>query len=67
MNYDLSYREVSVDPVMELDMTANHRRKGFSPGSPEHLVTIGPHIRTPGKKVSFKTDPFVQNKDQGKF
>ena len=44
MNYDLSYREVSVDPVMELDMEANHRLKGFT-RDPKHLVTIGPHIR----------------------
>ncbi len=44
MNYDLSYREVSVSPVMELDMSANQRQKGFT-RDPKHLVTIGPHIR----------------------
>ena len=44
MNYDLSYREVSVSPVMTLDLTANQRQKGFT-RDPKHLVTIGPHIR----------------------
>ncbi len=49
MNYDLSYREVSVDLEMEVDLRANRRRKGFT-RDPKHLVTIGPHIRPQEKK-----------------
>lgn len=61
MNYDLSYREVSVDPVMELDMTANHRRKGFT-RDPKHLVTIGPHIRPRENKFHSKLIPLFKTK-----
>ena len=61
MNYDLSYREVSVDPVMELDMVANHRLKGFT-RDPKHLVTIGPHIRPREKKYHSNLIPLFKTK-----
>ncbi len=61
MNYDLSYREVSVDPIMELDITANQRRKGFT-RDPKHLVTIGPHIRPKEKKYHSELIPLFKLK-----
>ena len=61
MNYDLSYREVSVDPVMDLDMEVNHRLKGFT-RDPKHLVTIGPHIRPREKKFHSKLIPLFKQK-----
>jgi len=61
MNYDLSYREVSVDPVMELDMTANQRRKGFT-RDPKHLVTIGPHIRPRERRYHSSLIPLFKTK-----
>jgi len=61
MNYDLSYREVSVDPVMELDMTANQRLKGFT-RDPKHLVTIGPHIRPREKRYHSSLIPLFKTK-----
>jgi TPP-dependent indolepyruvate ferredoxin oxidoreductase alpha subunit len=66
MNYDLSYREVSVDPVMELDMTANQRRKGFT-RDPKHLVTIGPHIRAREKRYHSKLIPLFKTKIKENF
>jgi len=66
MNYDLSYREVSVDPVMELDMAANHRQKGFT-RDPKHLVTIGPHIRPREKRYHSKLIPLFKTKIKENF
>ena len=66
MNYDLSYREVSVDPVMELDMTVNQRRKGFT-RDPKHLVTIGPHIRAREKRYHSKLIPLFKTKIKENF
>jgi len=66
MNYDLSYREVSVDPVMKLDMTANHRRKGFT-RDPKHLVTIGPHIRPREKFYTSGLIPLFKTKIEENF
>ncbi|MBW2192730.1 MAG: hypothetical protein JRF27_02975 [Deltaproteobacteria bacterium] len=66
MNYDLSYREVSVDPVMELDMTANHRQKGFT-RDPKHLVTIGPHIRPREKRYHSRLIPLFKSKIKENF
>ncbi|MFH2218218.1 MAG: hypothetical protein ABII68_00985 [Pseudomonadota bacterium] len=66
MNYDLSYREVSVDPVMELDMTANRRQKGFT-RDPKHLVTIGPHIRPRERKYHSKLIPLFKKKMKENF
>jgi TPP-dependent indolepyruvate ferredoxin oxidoreductase alpha subunit len=61
MNYDLSYREVSVDPVMELDMMANQRLKGFT-RDPKHLVTIGPHIRPRERRYHSSLIPLFKTK-----
>lgn len=61
MNYDLSYREVSVDPVMELDMTSNQRLKGFT-RDPKHLVTIGPHIRPRERRYHSSLIPLFKTK-----
>jgi len=61
MNYDLSYREVSVDPVMELDMTTNQRLKGFT-RDPKHLVTIGPHIRPRERRYHSTLIPLFKTK-----
>ena len=61
MNYDLSYREVSVSPVMELDMTANQRQKGFT-RDPKHLVTIGPHIRPRERRYHASLIPLFKAK-----
>lgn len=66
MNYDLAYREVPVDPVMELDMTANHRRKGFT-RDPKHLVTIGPHIRPREKFYTSGLIPLFKTKIEENF
>ena len=66
MNYDLCYREVSVDPVMELDMTANQRRKGFT-RDPKHLVTIGPHIRARENRYHSKLIPLFKRKIKENF
>jgi len=66
MNYDLSYREVSVDPVMELDMAANHRQKGFT-RDPKHLVTIGPHIRPREKRYHSSLIPLFKTKIKENF
>jgi TPP-dependent indolepyruvate ferredoxin oxidoreductase alpha subunit len=61
MNYDLSYREVSVSPVMELDVTANRRQKGFT-RDPKHLVTIGPHIRPRERRYHTSLIPLFKTK-----
>jgi TPP-dependent indolepyruvate ferredoxin oxidoreductase alpha subunit len=61
MNYDLSYREVLTDVVMELDLKANQRKKGFT-RDPKHLVTIGPHIRPREKKFHSKLIPLYKKK-----
>ncbi|OEU62386.1 MAG: hypothetical protein BBJ57_06345 [Desulfobacterales bacterium PC51MH44] len=61
MNYDLSYREVSVDPVMELDITVNQRQKGFT-RDPKHLVTIGPHIRPRERRYHSSLIPLFKTK-----
>jgi TPP-dependent indolepyruvate ferredoxin oxidoreductase alpha subunit len=66
MNYDLSYREVSVDPVMDLDMEANHRLKGFT-RDPKHLVTIGPHIRPRERRYHSKLIPLFKTKIKENF
>jgi TPP-dependent indolepyruvate ferredoxin oxidoreductase alpha subunit len=59
MNYDLSYREVSVDLSMEMDLAANRRTNGFS-RDPKHLVTIGPHIRPREKKFHSNLIPLFK-------
>jgi TPP-dependent indolepyruvate ferredoxin oxidoreductase alpha subunit len=61
MNYDLSYREVSVDLAMEVDLAANRRQKGFA-RDPKHLVTIGPHIRPREHKFHSKLIPLFRKK-----
>jgi TPP-dependent indolepyruvate ferredoxin oxidoreductase alpha subunit len=61
MNYDLSYREVSVDLNMEIDFAANMRQKRFT-RDPKHLVTIGPHIRPREKKFHTKLIPLFNKK-----
>lgn len=61
MNYDLSYREVLMDFVMDLDIRANQRNKGFT-RDPKHLVTIGPHIRPREKKFHSKLIPLLKTK-----
>jgi TPP-dependent indolepyruvate ferredoxin oxidoreductase alpha subunit len=61
MNYNLSYREVSVDPMMALDITANQRRREFR-RDPKHLVTIGPHIRPKEKKYHSDLIPLFKTK-----
>jgi TPP-dependent indolepyruvate ferredoxin oxidoreductase alpha subunit len=61
MNYDLSYREVSVSPVMKLDVTANQRQKGFT-RDPKHLVTIGPHIRPRERRYHTSLIPLFKTK-----
>lgn len=61
MNYDLSYREVSVDLDMEIDLAANMRQKGFK-RDPKHLVTIGPHIRPRENKFHSKLIPLFRKK-----
>ncbi|UCD88532.1 MAG: hypothetical protein JSW04_08640 [Desulfobacterales bacterium] len=66
MNYDLSYREVSVSPVMELDMTANQRQKGFT-RDPKHLVTIGPHIRPRERRYHTSLIPLFKTKIREHF
>jgi TPP-dependent indolepyruvate ferredoxin oxidoreductase alpha subunit len=66
MNYDLSYREGTVDTVMDLDMEANHRRKGFT-RDPKHLVTIGPHIRPREIKFHSKLIPLFKKKVMENF
>ena len=66
MNYDLSYREDTVDTVMDLDMETNHRRKGFT-RDPKHLVTIGPHIRPREIKFHSKLIPLFKKKVMENF
>jgi TPP-dependent indolepyruvate ferredoxin oxidoreductase alpha subunit len=61
MNYDLSYREVSVDLAMDVDLGANMRRKGFT-RDPKHLVTIGPHIRPREHTFHSKLIPLFRKK-----
>ena len=61
MNYDLSYREVSVDLAMEVDLAANRRQKGFT-RDPKHLVTIGPHIRPRESKFHSRLIPLFRKK-----
>jgi TPP-dependent indolepyruvate ferredoxin oxidoreductase alpha subunit len=61
MNYDLSYREVSVDLAMEVDLGANMRQKGFT-RDPKHLVTIGPHIRPRENKFHSQLIPLFRKK-----
>ena len=61
MNYDLSYREVSVDLAMDVDLGANMRRKGFT-RDPKHLVTIGPHIRPREHNFHSKLIPLFRKK-----
>lgn len=66
MNYDLSYREVSSDLIMEVDLEANMRRKAFTK-DPKHLVTIGPHIRPREEKVLSGLIPLFKNKIKENF
>jgi TPP-dependent indolepyruvate ferredoxin oxidoreductase alpha subunit len=66
MNYDLSYREVSSDLEMAVDLGANMRRKEFSK-DPKHLVTIGPHIRPREKKVLSSLIPLFKKKISENF
>jgi len=66
MNYDLSYREVSSDLRMEVDLGANMRRKAFTK-DPKHLVTIGPHIRPREKKVLSSLIPLFKKKIKENF
>jgi TPP-dependent indolepyruvate ferredoxin oxidoreductase alpha subunit len=66
MNYDLSYREVSSDLKMEVDLGANMRRKAFTK-DPKHLVTIGPHIRPREKKVLSGLIPLFKKKIMENF
>ena len=66
MNYDLSYREVSSDLKMEVDLGANRRRKAFTK-DPKHLVTIGPHIRPREKKVLSSLIPLFKKKIMENF
>jgi TPP-dependent indolepyruvate ferredoxin oxidoreductase alpha subunit len=66
MNYDLSYREVSADLNMEVDLGANMRRKAFTK-DPKHLVTIGPHIRPREKKVLSSLIPLFKKKIKENF
>jgi len=66
MNYDLSYREVSSDLKMEVDLGANMRRKAFVK-DPKHLVTIGPHIRPREKKVLSSLIPLFKKKIEENF
>ncbi|MGW8222330.1 MAG: hypothetical protein ACWGP1_09320 [Syntrophobacteria bacterium] len=61
MNYDLSYREVSVNLAMEVDLGANMRQKGFT-RDPKHLVTIGPHIRPRENKFHSQLLPLFRKK-----
>lgn len=61
MNYDLSYREVSVDLNMDVDLGANLRQKRFT-RDPKHLVTIGPHIRPRENKFHSKLIPLFKSK-----
>jgi TPP-dependent indolepyruvate ferredoxin oxidoreductase alpha subunit len=61
MNYDLSYREVSVDLAMEVDLGANMRQRGFT-RDPKHLVTIGPHIRPRENKFHSHLIPLFRKK-----
>ena len=61
MNYDLSYREVTVEPTMEIDLDANMRPKGFTK-DPKHLVTIGPHIRPQEIKYNSSLIPLYRKK-----
>ena len=66
MNYDLSYREVSSDLRMEVNLVANMRRKAFTK-DPKHLVTIGPHIRPREKKVLSSLIPLFKKKIKENF
>jgi len=66
MNYDLSYREVSSDLRMEVDLGANMRRKAFTK-DPKHLVTIGLHIRPREKKVLSSLIPLFKKKIKENF
>ena len=66
MNYDLSYREVSSDLKMEVDLQANLRAKAFTK-DPKHLVTIGPHIRPREKKVLSSLIPLFKKKIKENF
>lgn len=66
MNYDLSYREVSSDLEMEVDLVANRRRKALTK-DPKHLVTIGPHIRPREKKVLSTLIPLFKKKIKENF
>jgi TPP-dependent indolepyruvate ferredoxin oxidoreductase alpha subunit len=61
MNYDLSYREVSVDLAMDVDLAANTRQKGYT-RDPKHLVTIGPHIRPRENKFHSHLIPLFRKK-----
>ncbi|MGD8687951.1 MAG: hypothetical protein PVH15_14350, partial [Syntrophobacterales bacterium] len=61
MNYDLSYREVSVDLTMDVDLGANMRQRGFT-RDPKHLVTIGPHIRPRENKFHSHLIPLFKRK-----
>jgi len=60
-NYDLAYREVTVESTMEIDLDANMRPKGFT-RDPKHLVTIGPHIRPQEKKYHSSLIPLIRRK-----
>jgi TPP-dependent indolepyruvate ferredoxin oxidoreductase alpha subunit len=66
MNYDLSYREVSSELKMEVDLEANMRNKAFTK-DPKSLVTIGPHIRPREKKVLSSLIPLFKKKIMENF
>ncbi len=65
-NYNQSYREVTADVNFEIDITANKRKKGFTP-DPYNLVTIGPQIRPKEKRHWEKIIPLMKKKFSEKF
>jgi len=61
MNYNLAYREVTVDLTMNVDLEVNGRLKCFT-RDPQHLVTIGPHIRPREAKWLSRLIPLIRKK-----
>lgn len=61
MNYNLAYREVTVDLAMNIDLVANQRQSAFV-RDPQHLVTIGPHIRPREVKWLTRLLPMIRKK-----
>ena len=61
MNYNLAYREVTVELTMNLDLEANGRQKSFKK-DPQFLVTIGPHIRPREAKWLARLLPMIRKK-----